>query len=302
MNPNVEALADMALFVEVARVQSFRVAAQRLDMPLSTLSRRISAMERRLGVVLLLRTTRSVRLAESARAYYNQCATIVDAAAQAQAALVSSAERSERLCISMPVDLGAELLGPLIAGFAEARAGLEIDFDLTSAIRDPFRDPVDLIFRLGRPIDDRVVARHIATVRAGLYASARYLKKHGAINKPADLEFQRCLNLKMSQGFMPWCVGSNRWAQAPGNTPARFSANSVALLRKLAELSYGVALLPVHLGEMAVRARTLQRVLPNEGVSGWPLYAVTANRMVSAHVRVLLTHLRQCLKSDSHME
>ena len=301
MKAHIDALADMALFVEVARLQSFRVAAQRLDMPVSTLSRRITAMERRMGTSLLVRTTRSVRLAESARAYYNQCAAIVDAAAQAQGALLSSVDRSERLRISMPVDLGADLLGPLIASYATTKPGLEIEFDLTSTIRDPFRDPVDLIFRVGKPIDDRIVARQVATVRAGLYASPCYLKKCGVLDKPEDLNVMRCINLKMSQGFMPWTIGRNNWAQAPGDA-SKFAANSIALLCRLAEQSHGVALLPLHVAHAAVKAGKLQRVLPHERIPGWPLYAITVSRLIPTQVRDMLTYLRHCLKADTHME
>ncbi len=254
-----------------------------------------------MGASLLVRTTRSVRLAESARAYYNQCAAIVDAAAQAQGTLLSSADRTERLRISMPVDLGSDLLGPLIASYATTKPGLEIEFDLTSAIRDSFRDPVDLIFRIGKPIDDRVVARHVATVRAGLYASPRYLKKCGALDRPDDLNVAHCLNLKMSQGFMPWTVGRRSWEQAPGDA-SKFAANSIALLCKLAEQSHGVALLPLHIAHAVVKAGKLQRVLPNEPVPGWPLYAITVSRLIPTQVRDMLIYLRQCLKTDANME
>jgi DNA-binding transcriptional LysR family regulator len=289
-------LADMALFVEVARARSFRLAAIRLDMPVSTLSRRIAALERRLGVALLLRATRSVCLAESARAYYERCVQVIEAAADARSALTEGARHAQKLRVSMPVDLGVYILGPIIAAYAARFPGLTVEFDLSAMARDPFRDPVDVMFRVGRPLDERVVARKVATIHGGLYAAPAYLSRGRVIGAPDDLAGAACLNLKMSHGFMPWSVGGRRWQQAPG--PAPFSANSVALLRALAERGHGVALLPTHVGEPGVRARTLARVLPDEKVGGWPLFALTATRSLPGVTRELLAEVRRALRAE----
>jgi DNA-binding transcriptional LysR family regulator len=83
-------LPDIALFVEVARTSSFRLAAARLKMPASTLSRRIAAMEQRLGVPLFLRTTRSVNLTALARPYFERCLEVLEAAERAHATLAAT--------------------------------------------------------------------------------------------------------------------------------------------------------------------------------------------------------------------
>ena len=89
----MQSLTDIALFVEVARAGGFRHAAVRLDMPPATLSRRIAAMEARLGVQLFQRTTRRVSLTEVARPYYEQCLKVLDAAQGAQSALAAKGSR-----------------------------------------------------------------------------------------------------------------------------------------------------------------------------------------------------------------
>lgn len=287
----IDTLADMALFVEVARTSSFRYAAARLEMPVSTLSRRIAALERRLGVQLLVRTTRSVKLAPSAVTYFDRCVQVLDAATHAQEALEVSRQQLTRLRISMPVDLGVDMLGPVIADYAAQQPGLCIDFDLSSLAKDLFKDPVDLVFRIGRPLDERVVARKVIQVPGGLFASPSYLRQHGTPTSPKDLIHARCLNLQMAQGPLPWSVGDAHWPGAPGQVS--LSANSVALLRSLAAQGFGVALLPLHLARPYMQQRALVQVLPDEAVRGWTLFALTASRAAPVQVKALIAYVRE---------
>lgn len=295
MEQLIDTLADMALFVEVARTSSFRHASARLSMPVSTLSRRIAALERRLGVQLLVRTTRSVKLAPSAATYFDRCVQVLDAATHAQDALEVSRRRLTRLRISMPVDLGVEMLGPVIAAYAVRQPGLAIDFDLSSLAKDLFKDPVDLVFRIGRPLDDRVVARKVIEVPGGLFASPSYLRHHGTPASPEDLNQARCLSLQMAQGPLPWSVGNASWPGTPGQVT--LSANSVALLRSLAAQGHGVALLPLHLAQPYTRQRALVQVLPDEAVRGWTLFALTASRAAPVQVKGLIAYVREQLAS-----
>jgi DNA-binding transcriptional LysR family regulator len=297
MRHDLETLADMALFVEVARVASFRAAAARLQMPVATLSRRMAALERRLGTKLLLRTTRSVSLVKAAEPFFEQCVQVVQAAEQARATLAGEPGGIERIRISMPVDLGVDMLGPLVADYASRREGLHIVFDLTSHARDLLRDPVDLAFRIGRPLDERVVARQVGEIAAGLFASPACLQRHGLPGEPADLQRMPCLDLLTSAAAMPWVVAGHRWSSAPGRVA--FSANSVGLLRSLAERGHGMALLPLHMALRSVQAGTLVQVLPQVEVQGWALYALTATRSLSVRTRELLAHVRERLNGFS---
>lgn len=290
MEQSLRALPDIALFVEVARTASFRHAAARLGLPPSTLSRRIAALEARLGVALFLRTTRSVTLTGAARPYFERCLEVLDAAERAQAALSDGQERQTHMRITMPVDLGVELLGPVVAAFADAHPGLRVEFDLSSRAVDLLREPVDLAFRVGRPLDDRVVARRIAAVASGVYAAPSLLRRLAPVTEPGQLAALPCLDLRTAQGSMPWWVGAAHWDAAPG--PCRLAANSVSLLRRLAEEGRGLALLPEHVAAPGVQARRLQRVLAGASTSSWPLYAVTAGRTVPRLVRLLIAHVR----------
>lgn len=293
----LQTLPDLALFVEVVRTGSFRLAAARLGVPASTLSRRIAAMESRLSQRLLLRTTRSVTLAPAARAYYEQALQVVEAAERAASLLPGAPGAPGRLRIAMPVDLGVDVLGPVVARFVSARPGLQAEVDLSPRPADLLRDPVDLAFRVGKPMDDRVVARRLADIESALYAAPGFLRRAGPLTQASRLAQLPCLNLMTGQGPMAWAVGAHRWAAAPG--PQVLSVNSVALLRNLAEQEHGIALLPVHIATPAVQAGRLQRVLPGEPTPVWPLYAVTAGRVLSPVVRDLIAHVKEALKQGA---
>lgn len=285
----------MALFVEVARAGSFRHAAARLQLPPSTLSRRIAAMEARLGVSLFVRTTRSVALTTTARPYFERCLEVMDAAERAQAALTGGHARQAHMRIAMPVDLGVDVLGPIIAAFGDAHPSLRIELDLSSRAVDLLRDPVDLAFRIGKPLDERLVARRIADIAGGVYAAPALLKRVAPLTMAEQLEALPCLDLRTAQGSMPWTVGPRRWEAAPG--PCVLAANSVGLLRRLAEEGRGIALLPAQMVQPSVRAGRLVQVLPDETVPAWPLYAVTAGRNLPRLVRLLVAHVKGALAS-----
>jgi len=295
MDQSHRTLADVALFVEVARSGSFRLAAARLEMPPSTLSRRIAALEARLGVALFVRTTRSVAMTSVARPYFDRCLEVLEAAQRAQAALVGSHERQARMRIAMPVDLGVEVLGPAIAAFADAHQGLRVELDLSSRAVDLLRDPVDLALRIGRPMDDRVVARRIGELTSGLYAAPALLRRLPPVTAAPQLADLPCLDLRTARGSMPWRVGAAHWESAPGRCV--LAANSVALLCRLAEDGRGVALLPQHLAARSVQARRLAPVLADLNTPTWPLFAVTAGRTVPRLVKLLIVHLRGALLS-----
>ncbi len=295
MDQSRSTLADVALFVEVARTASFRLAAARLEMPPSTLSRRIAALEARLGVALFVRTTRSVALTSAARPYFERCLEVLEAAERAQSALDGSQARQARMRIAMPVDLGVEILGPAIAAFADAHPGLSVEFDLSSRAIDLLRDPVDLALRIGRPMDDRVVARKVGEIASGLYAAPGLLRRLRTITAAQQLADLPCLDLRTARGSMAWQVGTAHWDTAPG--PSALAANSVALLCRLAEEGRGIALLPRHVAARSVHARSLVPVLAEETTPTWPLYAVTASRHVPKLVKLLIAHVKGALAS-----
>lgn len=140
----MEFLNDMALFVEVVKARSFRRAAEAMGMPNSTLSRRISGLEKEIGLRLLHRTTRKIELTEAGQLYFDRCKRIVDEARLAHEQLGEMLARpSGVLRASLPVDFANIYLAPLIAEFARLYPGISFEFDLTPRQVDLVSEPVE---------------------------------------------------------------------------------------------------------------------------------------------------------------
>lgn len=290
-------LNDMLLFVAVVQAQSFAAAAQRLDMPASTLSRRITAFEKNLGMPLLLRTTRSVQLHPAATDYYAACLQAVQAAELAQATLQATEGQAVHLRLSAPVDLGVDVLAPILAQYAHHNTALQCSVTLSASPVDVFKEPYDLVFRIGDPMDDRVVARQIGLIRSGLFAAPSVVEQHPPLHTALDLVHWPCIKLLTGRGEMPWRVDGETWPSAPGH--ARLGAASVGFVRELAVAGHGVALLPLHIAEKVPQTDgqngALVRLLPQAQTPEWPLYAVTSGKSVSPAVTALIGFVKNQL-------
>lgn len=285
----MELLNDMALFVEVASTLSFRRAADATGVPNSTLSRRIGALEKAIGLRLLHRTTRKVELTEAGQLYYQRCRRIVDEARLAHEQLGELlAQPSGVLRASLPVDFATIHLAPLIAEFARRHPGITFDFDLTPRRVDLVSEPFDVAIRMGELADSNLVARLLARLPVGVYASPRYLAISGEPAHASDLAQHECL------GFPK--VG--RWMLRRGDDAVevevggRFQINSVGMLRRLATLDLGVVLLSDEIAADDVAAGRLRRILPAWHGPATPVYALTETRLLPAKTQRFIEFLQ----------
>jgi len=287
-------LNDMALFVEVAKVRSFRRAAQALGMPNSTLSRRISGLEKAIGLRLLHRTTRKIELTEAGQLYFERCKRIVEEARLAHEQLGEMLARpSGVLRASLPVDFATLYLAPLIAEFARLYPGISFEFDLTPRQVDLVSEPVDVVIRMGEPASSNLIARKLASLRRGLYASPRYLELSGEPVHPADLANHECLRQR-GPGTDRWTLSSAEGAVEVA-VGGRFELNSVGMLRRLATLDLGIALLAEGIAAPDLANGTLRRVLPQWQASPIAVYALTETRLLPAKTQRFIEFLREQL-------
>ena len=257
----------MALFVEVAKARSFTRAAETLGIPNSTLSRRISELEKGIGLRLLHRTTRKIEPTEAGQLYFERCKRIVDEARLAHEQLGEMLARpSGLLRASLPVDFATVYLAPLIAEFSQIYPGINFEFDLSPRQVDLITDPVDVVIRMGEPSNSNLIARKLASLGRGLYASPRYLEISGEPGHPSELINHECLRLR-SQGAGHWtlsCAGERVDIEVGG----RFELNSVGMLRRLASLDLGVALLPEGIAAQDVSDGKLRKPIETRQHSG----------------------------------
>ena len=288
---DLSALHDMTLFVEVARTASFSRASRNLNVPGATLSRRIAAMEREFGVRLFDRTTRRVELTEAGRRYFERCGHLVDEARLAQEALrESAAQPSGHVRLSMPVDLGVMVIGPLLTDFARQYPGISFDLDLSPHNTDLVGEHIDVAIRLGTVKDEKLVARRIGSLEQRLFAAPAYLALRGKPTQPADLVEHECILLHGAQRQALWRLQGDT-DKVEVVVRGRFMVNNVGMMRVLAERGMGIAILdPSLVREPLAQGRLLQ-VLPEWAVPRLAVHAVMSSRLQPASVRTLLEYL-----------
>lgn len=287
-----ELLNDMALFVEVVKAMSFRRAAEANGMPNSTVSRRISALEKAIGLRLLHRTTRKIELTEAGQLYFERSKRIVDEARLAHEQLGEMlAQPSGVLRASLPVDFANIFLLPLIIEFGQRYPGISFEFDLTPRLVDLVTDPFDLAIRMGEPPSSNLIARQLARLPRALYASPGYLARSGKPKQPADLARHECL-----RAYAP---RADTWTLLRGTESVeievggRFSVNSVGMLQRLAVHGQGIALLSEAIVAEDVAAGRLERVLPRWQGQPVPVYVITETRLLPAKTQRFIEFLRE---------
>ena len=290
-------LNDMALFVEVAQTRSFRRAADATGVPNSTLSRRIGALEKAIGLRLMHRTTRRVELTEAGQLYYERCRRIVEEARIAHEQLGEMlAQPSGVLRASLPVDFATIYLAPLVAEFARRYPGIRFDFDLTPRRVDLVTEPFDVAIRMGELADSNLIARLLARLSVQVYASPRYVELSGEPTHPADLAQHECVGFPKA-GTWTLHRGPETVEVEVGG---RFLVNSVGLFRRLATLDLGVILLPQEIAADDVAAGRLRRILPDWQGKSTPVYALTETRLLPAKTQRFIEFLQERL--GQHVE
>lgn len=254
---------DLLIFACVAELGSFSRAAEKIGLPKSTVSRRLSALEQRLGERLLLRTTRRQTLTEFGQQlleHARQVAAEVDAVAALSERRQSAP--SGRLRVSMPGDIATLLLADALAAFVVMHPGIALELDLSPRRVDLLGEGFDLAVRMGElPDDGLLAARRLTDLSTGLYASASYLAEFGQPQAPQELLQHQAVRLLGRHGEpAPWLL-RNGDAQWEGIAPGRVTANSPELLIRLARAGAGIAAVPDYVAQPDVRQGTLRRVL-----------------------------------------
>ncbi|HKT90738.1 MAG TPA: LysR family transcriptional regulator [Paraburkholderia sp.] len=288
----MELLNDMALFVEVVKAKGFRSAADATGMPNSTISRRISGLEKAIGLRLLHRTTRKIELTEAGQIYFERCKRIVDEARLAHEQLGDMvAQPSGVLRASFPVDFAVTYLAPLIAEFAGLYPAISFDFELNPRRVDLVSDPFDVAIRIGESESSQLIARPLASLTPYLYASPGYLERAGEPGKPADLEQHECLGILKAD---TWTLHEAKRTSTVA-VGGRFTLNSVGMIRRLATLDMGIVLLPEEIVADEVASGTLRRILPRWHGTPTPVYAITETRLLPAKTQRFIEFLRERL-------
>jgi DNA-binding transcriptional LysR family regulator len=293
-------LSDLEILVQVVRTGSYTKAATALGISKSYASKQVRALEERLGVRLLHRTTRTVTPTDAGRRLVDRCAGLLDEleAAERDAAAQQDVPRG-RLRVSAPVSFGTRYVAPALATFMARHPALEVVADLSDRRVDLVEEGYDLAVRIGRLEDSSHLARRLAPVRACLVASPAYVAAHGAPSEPEALREHACLVYSLQASPTSWTLTPRDGGGEPVRVRvnARLTSNNGDALLDAALAGVGVASLPDFFVGDAIRSGALRWLLPAwQGMPPSGVWAVhPAGRFVPAKVRLLVEHLAAAL-------
>lgn len=236
----MDRLFEMHSFVAVADAGGFSSAARALGASQSTLSKAVSALERRLGVVLLHRTTRHVTLTVSGQEYYDRIKLLILEVDEADSDLTKGArEVSGPIRISTPSTFGRLHILPLLPSLLSLHPGLRIDLILSDSFRNMTEDRIDLAIRVGGVDESDSVVKRVATTPLVCIASRRYLETHGYPKHPSDLTKHNCLIYSGINDSANWPFHGSSGAFS---IPVRGSLTSNSMETILTAVSEGVGI------------------------------------------------------------
>lgn len=287
-------LPDLAALVNVTEAGSFSAAARAQGSTPSAVSRQIARLEAALGLTVLERSTRRLRLTAGGQEVLRHARAMLDAAHAACDGAASHASKVEgRVRVAAPKAALRQLIHPELPALLNAYPKLDLELAVSDQAVDFIAGGVDIALRFGDP-PPGYVARPFMEVRTLLYASPDYLARAGTPQQPAELAQHSCLHLAELPGDDEWCLvrGNERRVV---NVRGRYASNHSEMRREAAEAGFGIACLPDFTARQQLARGTLVPVLPGWQLLGryqgsnWLVYS--ADRYRAPRVRVVVDFL-----------
>ncbi len=231
---------EMAVFVVVAEQGSLSAAARTLGLTPSAVSRIVARIEGRLGVRLLVRTTRALSLTVEGDAYLRAARRILTDLAEVEGAIADQASPRGRLRVTASLAHGRLFVVPLLGDFTARYPGIVIDLNLSDRIVDVLRGQADVAIRFGQLADSPLTARRLGETGRVVVASPDYLARHGVPQVPDDLLDHNCLSFSFRRAEPGWPFRQDGRDRALAVT-GTIEANNGESLTQLARAGVGIA-------------------------------------------------------------
>jgi DNA-binding transcriptional LysR family regulator len=292
-------LAGITAFLAVAHRSSFSAAAEDLKVGRATIGAQVRALEHRLGVRLLQRSTRVVALTEAGAAYREALSALPAQVLEAErAATAFQTEAVGRLRIAAPPDLGPLHLAPVIVDFLSANPAVAVDLVLSTDVVDLIGGGFDLAIRGALAVEPTLVTRQIGSSPIVVCAAPDYLARRGAPAAPHDLQDHACLHFSELRWRRTWQFERDEETVRVPIVP-RLECNDGPTLMAAAVAGAGIALEPAFVVGPAVRSGQLVPVLTDWHVPAVPVHAVyPAQRHIARKVRGFVDMLGKAFRQD----
>jgi DNA-binding transcriptional LysR family regulator len=284
--------AEAEMFVRTVEAGSITGAAKVLNVDKSAVSRRLKALEARLGTTLLNRSTRTLSLTDAGRSYHGRAQELLrlwqemeDEASGAECALAGP------LRIAAPLSFGLAQLGPVLIDFQEANPDIRFDVDFSDRKIDLIAEGFDMAVRIGRLDDSAMIARKLGDVRMVCAASPDWLDKQGPIHVADDLSDRPALRYAL-RGGQGWTYRGPDGRSGTVQMQTVLRASNGDFLRQAAEAGLGVTIQPDFILFDSIRDGRLLTLLDDHVFDAPSLYAVwPPNRHMPRRVRALVDFL-----------
>jgi DNA-binding transcriptional LysR family regulator len=199
----MDRLKQIEAFVSAATRGSLSAAARVEGVTPAIIGRRLDALEARLGVKLLLRTTRKLTITFEGQAFLEDCQKTLNDLANAEAAVsLGSVRASGQLRVSAPSGFGRRHVAPLVGDFMLANPEVRVNLNLSDRLVDLVNENIDCAIRIGELTDSSLISVRLGEMRRMVVASPAYLVAHGVPRQPADLAAHECLALGQQRGWI----------------------------------------------------------------------------------------------------
>ncbi len=274
----MDRLNSMSLFGAVGEAGSLSAAGRSLGMPLATVSRRISDLEKHLGTRLLNRSTRRLEPTDVGRSYLAACRRILQDIEEAEQAAAGeySAARGE-LAVTAPIVFGRLHVLPVIADFLSAYPEVDVRLSQSDTLRRLMEEHIDLAVRIGNLPDSSMVATRVGTIRRVVCASPAYLDAHGVPATPAGLAAHQCVTFEGLALPAAWTFAERR-VESSVPVRSRLKVNTAEAAIDAAVAGVGLVRVLSYQVAEAVRTGTLRLVLEDFEPAPWPVSLVHAGQ------------------------
>jgi DNA-binding transcriptional LysR family regulator len=289
-------LEGLLIFAEVLDCGSFTAAARQLGIAKSSVSKKISSLEQHLGVRLILRSTRKLRVTQAGQALYLRCERIKLELEEAVQDVVRSRDLptgTVRLSAS-PLIANTRLAGQL-PRFLARYPELNIELHLTEQQSDLIGEGFDIALRSGELADSSLVARRLCTIKSVLCASPTYLDTHGRLEQPSDIEKHNYLFWRSpTRAAFTQLVFTRGTRSYRARISGNFVSTDAASVKEAAVNGGGITLLPDFSVQDEIDAGLLENLLPDFESYAIALSMVYPQRnQMTAKVRALAEFLRE---------
>lgn len=288
-------LQQLAIFVRTVETRSFSKVAREFGLSQPSVSRTIAALEGRLGVTLLTRTTRQLSLTHPGEVLLSRAREVLAGVEEAENAARGADELSGTLRIAMPATFGVRQIVPLLPSFLERHSQLKLDLMMSDRYENLVAEGADMAIRFGRQPDSSFVARKLATTRRLFVASPAYIARRGTPKKLADLSRHHLIAGPTDSADQTWTAlrkGLSETQPVDPRIRSRVAAGAVAC----ASVGLGITAVSMWMCASELASGQLVEVLTDYRLDPATAFVVfPAGRRPSQKARALSDYLRQAL-------